>query len=1053
MGTIEPVGEAGALAELHLRLGGLASGGPGLAALLFGPVGAGKTHAAQALRQGAPFRSLTVRATQPLSELAHLFLHDAAPRWVRAALGRLVRRERLGEGDLALALVAALTTAAPVVVQVEDLHEAVGVRRTLWAALAQGVRRSRGVALLGTSLEPLPPFETVEVPPLAGAELGALIHGHLGAVLPDAGDPGAVPRGATEWIAARTLGNPLFTLEYVRFLTRHGFLRGDGPRWFWTEPPPATLPENLVSLIGHAVARAALSPAARAALHTLAALPGEATAPERAQCAGLPAPEWEAALRELGAGGLVRGGQIVHPLYAEVVRLRLSPDERRGLVRRAAQALEFRPDVAVRLLDLHPLPPGEALDLLRRAARHARAHGDEPAAADFAARSVPLLHGELRLTAALEAARALRLADPRRALALAHDAHTHAPHRPEAGSLLAELLARRGSREQALEVTDTLPPGAWEERTRLRALAHASVWDFGGVLREWEATPPGGRGNLALRLSVARALLHLGRPGEAAALVPPADPTAPDGTGADLSSTDRAALLLAWGMLDHERGEFARALDRTSGAVALLRPLGPGRGLAEALMQRAWLGWGQLETRPARADAEEAAHVAEALDHGVLAALARVSRAAPLLDDAEYEAAEEALHDGLAAADRAEGGGALRDACRAHLAFLYAEWGWVTASARAARLSLAYAEHLLDPARPGQPQEGDRARGLALAAHAHARHGDPRHALVLAQEAVSLARPRGQERAVARAEVALGVASARLRRPEDAEHFLREGTGRLARLGLPGWAERFALELDAVRGDADRAGERLGPLLKHGGGHARRVAERLFPERRVATPALPPTAATRLLVLGPFALETGQGRHAFPAQRGRGLLALLLGARLAGQPDVPQHDLTDALYPGQPEAQAKDALQQLVRRVRLALGKGAVWRTGQGYALGDVTSDAEEYLHTHDLRLWRGPYLEDVGEGGSPGVRERLGSQLRADLETHAEHDPDVTVRALRALLHSEPYDEAHLRFALATLRRLGRTRTARELYAAARTRFAELGHPLPDDWQTYLGE
>ncbi|WP_216320937.1 tetratricopeptide repeat protein [Deinococcus aestuarii] len=1031
MSQVKSVGEGGnpgSPDELSARLARLASGGPGLAAALVGPVGTGKTHAARALLQAAPVRGVVVRADQPLAELAQALLHGAAPRWVRTALERLARREALAGDELPLALTAALTTAAPLIVLVEDLHGAAAPRRTLWTLLASGVRRSSGVALLATSLEPAPPFETFEVPPLSRAEVRALVAGHHV----------AVPEAAAQWIEARAGGNPLFALEYALLLARRGFLRSDGPRPAWSAPPPGTVPQNLVSRIEHALTRAALSPEATRALRALAVLPAAATGDEVARCAGLAPSAWEAALRDLALGGLVRGGRVVHPLYTLVILRRLPPDELLALVRRAAEVLRDRPEVAAQLLEAHPLPPAEALDLLTRAACHARGRGDDRGASAYTARSVPLLTGRARVEAALEAARGLRPGDPREALRLARDAHTGAPDHPEAGPLLAELLIAQNHVEQALEVIGTLPGGAGEMRAHLRALAFAASGDFGEVLREWRAAPPRTRRHPALRVCAAWALVNLGRVEGALSLLPP------PGAGA---AQEPAALLVR--ALAHEgRGESAAALERTDEALARLRPSGPGRELAEALLLRARLRWGQVDPRPALADADEAARVAESLANGFLHARARASRAVPLLEGGEYEAAEEALQDGLAAADLAERGEGLRETCRAHLAFLYAEWGWVTGIPRAAGLSLAYAGQLLSRAEDGENPVRDAWHAL-IAAHAHARHGDPRRALALAQGAIRLAQPPGQERGVALAEVALGVAHVRLGRSGDAERWLDLGVGHLARLGLPGWAERYALELDAVRGNAARARERLGSPGEHG--HAVRVARRLFPDAEV-TDAPPATApATRLLVLGPFALETGRGRQPFSARRGQTLLALLLEARLAGHAGATQHDLLDLLYPGQDDTQAVNALQQLVRRVRRTLGPGAVARTAQGYALGDVASDVEEYLQTHDLRLWRGAYLEDVGEGSSPGVRERLDRQLREDLDRHAARDPDLAVRILGFLLRGDPYNHGHLHFTLETLRRLDRIRTAREVYAAARARFAELDEPLPDDWEAYL--
>ncbi|MBC7647371.1 MAG: hypothetical protein H7095_09670, partial [Pseudopedobacter sp.] len=42
---------------------------------------------------------------------------------------------------------------------------------------------------------------------------------------------GIAPPEAHDWIYSRTKGHPQFALEYVRYLTRQGFLWSDGKRW------------------------------------------------------------------------------------------------------------------------------------------------------------------------------------------------------------------------------------------------------------------------------------------------------------------------------------------------------------------------------------------------------------------------------------------------------------------------------------------------------------------------------------------------------------------------------------------------------------------------------------------------------------------------------------------------------------------------------------------------------------------------------------------------------------------------------------------------------
>ncbi|MEU7950951.1 BTAD domain-containing putative transcriptional regulator [Micromonospora chalcea] len=170
-------------------------------------------------------------------------------------------------------------------------------------------------------------------------------------------------------------------------------------------------------------------------------------------------------------------------------------------------------------------------------------------------------------------------------------------------------------------------------------------------------------------------------------------------------------------------------------------------------------------------------------------------------------------------------------------------------------------------------------------------------------------------------------------------------------------------------------------------------------------------------LLGPFQVTTDGGVPAdVPGARLRGLLAAL-----ALQPGrvVPKATLVDWIWGEQPPADAANALQRLVSRLRKALPAGVVDGLPDGYRLA-VEPDAVDavrferlLLRARDgdgpqrvrllreaLGLWRGDALRDIGLPDSPALDaaatrlERLrltATEDRYDAETGPDLIPELT--------------------------------------------------------------
>ena len=179
------------------------------------------------------------------------------------------------------------------------------------------------------------------------------------------------------------------------------------------------------------------------------------------------------------------------------------------------------------------------------------------------------------------------------------------------------------------------------------------------------------------------------------------------------------------------------------------------------------------------------------------------------------------------------------------------------------------------------------------------------------------------------------------------------------------------------------------------------------------------------------------------------LLAMLLEARIRGRTEVSSTDLCDALYPA--DALGLGALKATVFKIRHSLCAELIVTTANGYALGEVTSDAEEFLKRSDTLLWRGPYLEDAGLAGrDERVREALHAALEGCVKNmlEASHaDPSEAERLARLLVQGEPYDLNALELVCRALR----GKSLARLYADARTRFHEVGEILPEHSADFL--
>ncbi|MGW4194749.1 BTAD domain-containing putative transcriptional regulator [Streptomyces sp. NPDC005004] len=225
-------------------------------------------------------------------------------------------------------------------------------------------------------------------------------------------------------------------------------------------------------------------------------------------------------------------------------------------------------------------------------------------------------------------------------------------------------------------------------------------------------------------------------------------------------------------------------------------------------------------------------------------------------------------------------------------------------------------------------------------------------------------------------------------------------------------------------------------------------------------------------ILGPLTVRADDaGPVEVPGARLRGLLAAL--ALRAGQV-VPKASLVDWIWGEHPPADAANALQRLVSRLRKLLPDAAIEGRMEGYRLR-VEPDAVDALRferlvgeaqgrdalgrvrllREALGLWRGAALQDVGLGGGEAfdaVVVRLEGLRLTATEERAEADLALgrgaeTVTELTGLVAAHPLRERLVAALMRALVAAGRDSEALLVYQRAREALSEeLGvDPSPD--------
>ena len=1023
---------------LQKRLSVVISKRAGVALGIWGEAGVGKTFTISSLQGQVSCRSARFHATVTNLALIHdLPRPEILPTWAKRLLERLEQGGHADAKTFSAALSAWLAALAPFILQIEDLHEAGPNNLSLWTNLALEVKRSRGVALMVTSRSKPPEvFESYPLETLSEQAATDLLEAEAGANL---------PKEAVGWIGARAHGNPLFSLEYFRHLTRLGYLWSDGRRWRWRAPESDLMPTSVEAVIGHHLRAASGSKQAQAALAVKALLPSTSDDRLWASVAQLELPALQDIKTELERGGILRAGSFAHPLYRDATRAEIAPSERHEIARRAIQLLLDDPISAASFEIDANLPSHEARALLERAVTTLVAAGDLAQAAQFKLRIAAHTPLTQRVDVMLEAAGLARQANLGQALEMAQAALELDATHIQAALLSAELLAEAGRGTESQHLLEVFShhenidqSRLLETRIRVKHLSH----DYAGVLELWHAQ--GEASKIALAV-IARAFVQLSKLKEAETVIAQAL-AAPK-----LEPLELAELLYIQSFIPNFAGRYDSADVGFSAFLHILGALNDGSTRfremrSGALQLRAYTR--NVLGRPleAVADIEAALHFPEEFGDASHHAQLQSELGLYLLETGEYQRAEEVLFEARAVLERTANPIYLSMLERI-TARLYLEW----APPHGAALSLKHAQAALETIeRAGRPP-AYASGAFFIAAWAQAAHGSPKEASALADELEGLQVGLRQPAMTTGANWIRGLVFARLGLLNEA----REAFGLVAASDMPmalgPTLERMALELDRVNADISSARVRVERARALGALNLVRIALRYFPELETQTLRQTQTETqqtmrqiVRLEVLGKTRVIVGGEVLSDRTHKGKALLSTLLQARLAGRRELPDVELVDHMYPEMSDEKGASALKQLVYRLRSQLGANAILRTGSGYILGAVESDAEEFLAIGNSQLWTGSHLEDLHESWGSTAHDALQYALRQKAFELLETDPAETARLGRILLEINPFDLEALGLSFRALRSRGDEIGAAQLSSWAKTQFAEIGEVLP---------
>jgi tetratricopeptide (TPR) repeat protein len=1022
------------LEQLARRLKGLIIKRPGMALGLWGEAGIGKSHAAAQLARESSSQSFKMHSTTALASLARaLPKPKKLPMWAERTLEKLELGEAFSNEQTINAFGAIFSGIAPFMLHLEDVHEA-SIERLEWIqGLAKMVKRLKGVALLVTSRnEPPEPFEALRLEKLDLEAVKNLLEIEARASL---------PTEAVEWIHGKAAGNPLFTLEYFRLLARLGVVWNDGRKWRWREPVHDLMPITVEALLEQSLKFTASTPELESVLVAVSIIPRDSSLELFAAVAGLAVDALSHFRTDLRAHGVLAGDEFAHPLYREVIRNRAF--ETQTYARRALLWCEkHAPELAIEFIEIAQLETPESRALFELAIQRLTEEHCPVEAARLLHRSLKFRQADDRAQSALRALRTLHDVDFTVATELLELALQAPNLEPADVAFLSEQLAQRGCEAEALIFLEHLDEfertgfGLLEWRIRLCTLA-------GNTQTALELLDAHPELQDSRQPQVLQRLVHVlattGRSQEALVV-------GLRGLELALDVVSCVGLLQSTALAFFHQGQVLDAIDLWSQAIELAQANNLSSSAMKITIYRAQ-AFMRLGDRT-RAESELVLNSKLARDFGEqrIYAQSLIMLGVTLTERTDFERAEEVLLEALSTFVDGRFGD-LRLNAEFALTELYHVWQ----IPHGHFLMHKYANQVLKHAQEfNNPIFTINAR-LALSA-AEQLIGNPSRALELANDALGLARLHGRDFQTMSALRCRANALSSIDKTASIRTW-QEAIALADSLNLPLHAQENRLEVDYLRSDLDNARQRLAWFEAHGHTLEANKVRRYFPDLNAKPEQIDhkPHNAPRLELLGSLQISLENVPQTIRGKKRQELLIVLLEAKIAGKSEVTRLELFDALYPDEDENRAASSLKELIRGTRANLGADSIQTTSNGYALGQMTSDVEEFLKTGDSNLWRGAYLQGLEISSLETVRESLGLALQNGIQKLLETDPKEAARVSRFLLEMNPYDLEHLRLSVQAFKASENYKTLGRIYAEARDRFSDVGESLPERWQDFL--
>ncbi|MFN3266986.1 MAG: hypothetical protein ACK41E_09115, partial [Deinococcales bacterium] len=872
------------------------------------------------------------------------------------------------------------------------------------------------VALVFSSRQRQRTLDCIVLEPLNQQRTTALLEQELGAHL---------PKQATTWIYQRVLGNPLFALEYLRYLARMGFLWNDGLRWHWREPPPLTMPTQIEALLEERLMSAGLAPNeavlvyGTAYLHTrkvdLSALP--LVTQQHIQ-------DLQQSALTLQHLGLFNQDQALsHPLL-EQVAFAQGKAMHQDFAQRAIEAFAEQPEQAVALLEDAALEPAQKAALwLASAARIQQPQ----LAAQHKINAAEFLSGTKKIALLLEVLEVIGPSAPQKTQQLAQSLLEYDNLEPEAlckatYALCFSLATTTRNLERisaALERLDTQekqserylsnllgylmvcgqPQKAlelWEQNPKLHTLPDFTLQLH--VLSAWAGT-----GQFTRVLQHTTALLQN-----------------------DLNERQRMNLYNIRALAFTQTGQLEAADQCQLEAIKIAKKTGQHNAIGTLLFNRAMTFERRNNRQIVQQYANEAVLELERAGNLAMAAQAKLLLANQDFESGDYNAALERLEQ----------------------AYSSLKFEVLSPSLVTLELSLSRLHH-----ERRLPYSRSLAQKFAREALLHAGSLQQPRLIAAAQTqlVLSAAQPNLEsaknalEVLIAYQDVFSVYAYAAYahalesNQAGDAQSAWQDAVERAEALGFTFDAQLLKLELARLNKNQNQAKKLCDWFEKNNLLHGAHIARLYFP----ALSQEKTNANLEFIVLGTMriadALVKGQKR--------KELLLLLLEARILGQGEVSGLTLLDRLYPNQAESEAQVALRQLIFKTRTAHGSSLIQTTQQGYALGNVQSDLEQFLQHPNLARWSVPYPPF----GNPEVRDALHQAALQHAQT--EYSPaNEVILAMKLLLESDPFEREALRLLCLALQKQNKSSALQAIYATHRSRWLEVGETLPKTWQEFLG-